>query len=240
MIEFVTLATITSDLKQIIRGAQVTQSEPISDRQIESWIHQYRAKILKQELDKNKMPNPDYIQTIQGLELEEVDEAQGSELDTDYQTFRTKIQIPNTLDLNFKSGFTYIGTITGQEIQFVPESRARFQQYKKYTAGDPIAYLKGGYLYICNDKLISYLTVKGIFEVPPEVSHLSNPNETITDVTESSPYPMPIDKIPLLKEMILKQELGIESRMPSDIENDSASKLEYPIKDVQYRAYQRT
>lgn len=240
MIQFITLATITSDLKNIIRGAQVTQSEPISDRQIESWIHQYRAKILKQDLDKGKVPNPDYIQTIQALELEEVDEAEGSTLDTDYQTFRTKIQLPNTIDLNFKSGFTYIGTITGQEIQFVPESRTRLQQYKKYTSGDRLAYLKDGYLYIANDKKIAYLTVKGIFEVPPEVSHLNNSNEIITDVTESSPYPIPIDKIPLLKEMILKMELGIESQAYSDITQDSASKVEPNIKGEVKHSARRT
>lgn len=230
MIEFVTLSTIVHDLKNIIRGAQISASEPISDRQIESWVHQYRGRILKQDLDKGKKPNPDYIQTIQALELEEVDEVEDSELSTDYKTFRTKIQLPSTIDLNFKSGFMYIGTITGQEIQFVPEARARWQQYKKYTNGDRISYLKDGYIYVTNDKELRYITVRGIFEIPPEVSHLSNPNETITDVTASSPYPIPIDKIPLIKEMILKMELGIEMKAPSDVDNDAASKLEYPIK----------
>jgi hypothetical protein len=229
MITFVTLNTIAHDLLNIIRGAQITESEPISLRQIESWIHQYRALLLKQDLDKGKMPNPDYIQTIQALEVEEVDEAQGSEVSTDYKTFRTKIQLPNTIDLNFKPGYTYIGTITGQEIQFVPEGRSRWQQYKKYTNSDRLAYLKDGYIYVANDKELRYITVSGVFEIPSEVSHLSNPNETITDVTINSPYPMPIDKIPTLKEMILSKELGIEARAYSDLTNESMSKLEPPL-----------
>lgn len=238
MIEFVTLDTIIQDLLHIVRGAQITQSEPISRRQVEAWIHQYRAKLIKQDLDKGKKPNPDYIQVIQALELEEVDEAEGSTLDTDYQTFRTKIQLPNSVDLNFKPGLMYVGTTTGQEIQFAPESRARWQQYKKYTLNDPIAYLKNNYIYVTNDKEIRYITVRGIFEVPPEVSHLNNPNEVITDVTASSPYPIPINMIPTLKEMILRVELGIESRAYSDIDNDSASKVEPNIKgDVRHMAY---
>ena len=69
MIEFVTIDTIVSDLLNIIRGAQVTQSEPISKRQLEAWIHQYRALLIKQDMDKGKMPNPDYIQTIQDMIL---------------------------------------------------------------------------------------------------------------------------------------------------------------------------
>ena len=123
----------------------------------------------------------------------------------------------------------YIGTITGQEIQFVPESRARWQEYSKWTPRDRIAYLRDGYLYVTNDRELKYLTVRGIFEIPPEVSHLSNSNETITDVTASSEYPIPIDKLPALKEMILSKELGIEAVAYSDVTNDAASKLESPI-----------
>lgn len=230
MIEFVTLNTIVTDLLTIIRGSQLSASEPISKRQLEAWVHQYRAKIIKQDMDKGKVPNPDYIQTIQALEVEEVDEAEGTTLTTDYKTFRTTIQVPKAIDLNFKSGFMYIGTITGQEIQFTAEGRARWQQHKKYTSSDPICYLKDGYLYIHNDKAIRYITVRGIFEIPPEISHLNNTNEVITDVTLESEYPMPIDKLPLLKEMILSKELNIEIGAYSDVSNDSASKLESPFK----------
>lgn len=229
MIQFVTLNTIITDLLNIIRGAQLSQSEPISKRQLEAWVHEYRAKLLKQDLDKGKMPNPDYIQTIQALELEEVDESEGS-IASEFKTFRTKIQVPKTIDLNFKSGFMYIGTVNGREIQFVPEGRARWQKYRKYTSEDPVVYLKGGYLYTENDDSLRWLTVRGIFEVPPEVSHLNNPNETITDVTLSSPYPIPINMLPTLKEMILKNELGIEVKSFSDIENDSNSATEPNIK----------
>lgn len=221
MLTFVTLNTIVTDMLSIIRGSQLSQSEPISKRQLEAWVHEYRSRLLKQDLDKGKMPNPDYIQTIQALELEEVDESEGTTLTTDYKAFRTKVEVPNTLDLNFQSGFMYVGTVNGKELQFVPEGRARWQQYNKYTGKDPVVYLKGNRLYVHNDKAIRWITVRGVFEVPPEVSHLNNPNETVTDVTENSPYPIPINLVPVLKEMILKTELGIISRAPSDNKTDA-------------------
>ena len=226
MISFVTLSTITSDLLNIIRGAQLTQSEPISKRQLEAWVHEYRAKLIKQDLDKGKLINSDYTQSLQALEVEEVDEAQGTTVDTDYQTFRTKLQLPNTLDLNFKPGFTYIGTITGQEIQFGSEAKSRWQEWKKYTANDRTAYLKDGYMYVTNDREIRYITIRGVFEIPTEISHLNNPNESVTDVTENSAYPIPINMVPTLKQMILQGELGIEAVAPSDNINDSTSKVE--------------
>lgn len=223
MIEFVTLNGIVTDLLNIIRGSQITQSEPISKRQLEAWVHQYRAKLIKQDLDKGKMPNPDYIQTIQALELTNIDEAQGTTLTTDRFLLRSNLEIPNTLDLNFKSGYMYIGTVEGDEIQFMPEQRARWQTWKKYTKSDKTAFLRDNHLYIYNDHVIKYITVRGVFEVPTEISHLNNPNETITQVTLNSPYPMPISMIPTLKEMILKGELGIEMKAPSDKNNDAAS-----------------
>jgi hypothetical protein len=226
MISFVTINTIVSDLLLQIRGSQLTQSETISKRQVENWVHQYRALLLKQEWDKKKYISPDWTQTIQALELEEVTEAEGSILDTDYKTFRTKIQVPNTISHNWGSGFLSITTINGQEIQFSPESRSRWQKHKKYTSNDPIAYLKNGYLYVENDKELRYISTKGLHEVPPEVSHLNNPNETIEDVNENSPYPIPIAILPTLKQMILKQELGIISQAWSDVQNDSASDTE--------------
>ncbi len=222
MIKFVTLNTIIHDLLEIVRGAQVSRSEPISLRQIEAWVHQYRAKLLKQDLDKGKHPNSDYIQTIQALELVEVDEAEGTPITTGYRTFRTKVQLPKTVNLNFKPGFTYVGTITGQEFQFSPEERARWQPFRKYTSGDKIAYLKDKYLYVHNDKEIRYITVRGIFEIPPEVDQIND------GAGLDNEYPIPIDMLPVLKEMILKQELNIEVKAYSDITNESASKHESP------------
>ena len=160
------------------------------------------------------------------MELEEVDEAEGSTVDTDYQTFRTILALPNVIDLNDKPGFMYVGTITGQEIQFVNETRSRWQQYRKYTGNDRVAYLREGKIYVTNDKELRYITVRGVFEIPPEVSHLENPNEVVTDTTGDSPYPIPINMVPTLKQMILSTELGIEARAYSDTDNDSASDLE--------------
>ena len=73
------------------------------------------------------------------------------------------------------------------------------------------------------------MTVRGIFEIPTEISHLNNANEVITDATEDTEYPIPINLIPTLKEMILSKELGIMAQAPSDLENESASILESNI-----------
>lgn len=223
MIEFVSLNAIVTDLLEIIRQAKVSRSEPISKRQLEAWVHQYRALLIKRDLDKGKMPNPDYIQSIPSLQLEVVDESDGGDIESDSYILRTQLEIPKTLDLNFKSGFTYIGTIDGNEIQFIPEGRRKWQQYKKYTKNDNLAFLRDNKLYLIYPKPIQQITVNGIFEVPTEVMNIVNSHYTPTEGGWSDPYPIPINMLPTLKEMILKKELGIGVSALSDNKNDSSN-----------------
>lgn len=223
MINFVTLDTIVFDLLNIIRNSNISRSELISPRQIESWVHQYRAVLLKQDLDKGKMPNPDYIQEIPSLQLEVVDRTEPGILPSGTYLLKTKLKLPKTIDLNFKPGFMFVGTIDGREIQFVPESRVRWQQYKKYTNADQLSYLKGGYIYLVYPSPIEYLTVRGVFEIPTEVGNFINPNSDYTYANWDSNYPIPVNMLPTLKEMILKKELGIMVQSPSDTTNDSVN-----------------
>jgi hypothetical protein len=117
----------------------------------------------------------------------------------------------------------YIGTIDGREIQFVPEGRARWQQYKSFTSNDPLVFLRNKRLYVSTVKPISAITVRGIFEVPTEVGNYINPNSDVTTLGYRDAYPIPANMVPVLKEMILSKELGIMSQAPSDNKNDGSN-----------------
>jgi hypothetical protein len=217
--EFTSLRSIIYDLLHIIRGAKIADDEPISERQLENWIHQYRAKLLKQDLDKGKYLNPDYIQEYQdedGNPLSIVPNEQ--ELRTVY---RTSVQIPKTIDLNYKSGIIYLGDVNGNRIQLVPEARVNFQQYKKVTGNSTIAYLKDRYVYLYNHNGLQYIRLRGVFEIPTEIPGY--------DLDEDK-YPIPVNLLPTLKEMILKNELGIIYKAPNDDENDTEHKVQSDVR----------
>lgn len=230
MITFVTLNTIVTDLLKIIRGSKVTQSETISKRQLEFWVHQYRSLFIKRDIDKGKYPNPDYIQELNCIKLTR-EEIEGTcEADSDYYVYRTSLKLPNTIDLNYKSGILYVGTITGEEIQLVPQGRSLWQQYKKYTPSDKLAYLKNGYLYIQSTEGLKYISLRGIFEVPTEASNFVNECTNQVCYGIDDPYPIPINILPSLKEEILRKELKIQATAYSDGTNDSANKVEPNVK----------
>jgi hypothetical protein len=220
--QFVTLNIIIDDLLKIIRGARPTQSEPITKIQVENWIHQYRSLLLKREIDKGKPVDPDFIQTIDAIKLTNEDLAGAdSTVETGIKIYRTSIQIPSTVSFNNMDGLVFIGDLYQNEIQIVPEHRVKYQQYKKYTSNETLAYKKGDYIYIYNPKELRYITIRGVFEVPTNVYDMANTVTNRTLATYSDAYPIPMHLLPALKEMILKQELGIETKSPSDNEIDS-------------------
>jgi hypothetical protein len=223
MIQFVTLNSIVLDLLNIVRAANISRSELISPRQVEMWVHQYRSLLIKRDLDKGRMVNPDYVQEIPGLELEVVDRTKGMDLPSGLYLLRTKLELPKTIDLNYRSGFTYIGTVDGREIQFVPESRVRWQQYKKYTNKEELAFLRSKHMYLVYPSPIQYLSIRGIFEVPTEVGNFTNDHADYTYANWDTPYPISENMLPELKAMILKAELGMTVQAESDLSNDAAN-----------------
>jgi hypothetical protein len=226
IIEFQSLYNLIRDMVRLIRGSVESQSETISDHQVESWIHQYRALLIKQDLDKNKASNPDYIQEIKGLRLYPVDSVEIPNLSVNKFVLRTVLKVPKTLDLNFKQGFTYIGTIDGKEIQIIAQGRSYWQQFREYTSKEPICYSKNQYLYVISDTLIEYIDVRGVFEIPTEVANFNNPVTGIPYYSYTDDkYPLPSNWIPILKKMILEKEFNIMVNSLSDSDNDSNNKV---------------
>ena len=226
---FTTLNTIVTDLILIIRSSMVASTEVISRRQLEDWVHQYRAVLLKRDLDKKgRRPNPEYIQEIDHLKLSLIDETGDNQLtglSKGKYLMKTDLELPKTLDLNNKSGLMYVGTADGNEISYITEARSKWQRYKKYTADDTICFQRGSYLYLISKEPIEYLSVRGIFEIPPEVGRFVNPITNQPYYNSDSKYPVPINLVPVIKEMILTKELQIEATAPSDDENDAKHEL---------------
>lgn len=225
-IQFQSLPLIIRDLSRIIRGSIESKDDTLSDIQIEYWINQYRAILIKQDLDKGKYPNPSYIQELNGpnnngIQLLPVDETEVVGLPIGKYILKSTIKIPKLLDLNYKSGATYIGTLNGREIQLVPQGRIKWQSYKRYTNLDTLAYIKNQYLYISNGDILEYIKMRGIFEIPTDVEVINDP---LFDINTFE-YPIPHNMLPTLKEMILSKELGIITSKLSDNTNNMNNDL---------------
>lgn len=226
MIEFVSLNALTYDIINLARANNVSSSEVLSFNQVESWIHQYRAFLLKQDLDKGKYANPDYIQTLEAIKVVPTELPVNTTIRSGLYTYKTTQKIPKTIDLNFKSGIISVEDVLGNEIHFMPQGRTQWQKYKKYTNSDTYAFLHDGYMFINCNSMLHYIRVRGVFELPAEAGNFKNELINKPCFTLDSKYPIPINMIPTIKQLIFEKELKLSLTTSTDLSNDSTNRVE--------------
>ena len=143
---FNSLNTIIDDIFLTYRDSNISESENLSRIQVEQWIHQYRAYLIKQDLDKGRDINPSYIQTLGPLHISKV------------------------IDLHFGTGLVAVKDMHGNLIQVGNETKAKYQTSRKYTCNDYIAYLKNNHLYLNGPGFLEYVEIEGILEDPTKAA----------------------------------------------------------------------
>lgn len=207
-----TLNTIIDDILLELRNSSVAESEHISRIQIEQWIANYRAVLIKQDIDKGRDINPMYIQTMPCIHLDKVDTVAGK------IEYKSNIELPKLIDFHFRTGLVYVKDMYGNLIQLGHETKMKYQRYRKYTCGDYIAYIKNNRLYIeGSDNQLEWVEIGIIAENPADLNECFDPD---------SEYPVPAHMIPVIKNMIFSKELNIMHQMPSDETNNSRDDMQ--------------
>ena len=207
-----TLNTIIDDILLELHNSSVAESEHISRIQIEQWIANYRAVLIKQDIDKGRDINPMYIQTMPCIHLDKVDTVAGK------IEYKSNIELPKLIDFHFRTGLVYVKDMYGNLIQLGHETKMKYQRYRKYTCGDYIAYIKNNRLYIeGSDNQLEWVEIGIIAENPADLNECFDPD---------SEYPVPAHMIPVIKDMIFSKELNIMHQMPSDETNNSRDDMQ--------------
>lgn len=206
---FNSLNAIIDDIYNILRDNNVSESENLSRIQVEQWIHQYRAYLIKQDLDKGRDINESYVQTIGPLHISKV-----RNCPTDGYNYKSDEELPKFIDLHFGSGLICVKDLDGNLIQVGTETKAKYQINRKYTCNDYIAFLKNNHLYLNGPGFLEYVEIEGILEDPTKVADCYD---------YDSPYPIPANMIPTLKNLIFSKELNIMLTVPTDNTNNSTN-----------------
>ena len=199
---FNTLDTIIDDIMLELRNSNITESERLSRLQIEQWINNYRAMLIKQDIDKGRDINPSYVQNTQIM----IQNSMNPKIPQN-----TDKQIPKTIDFHFKSGILSIVDDLGNTIQLGTKIKSDLQSVRKYAKKDTIAYMKGDVMYFPNVIKRSFVDIALIAEVPTSVDSYD----------DTKAYPVPANMITVIKDLIFSKELNIMQQMPTDDTNDS-------------------
>lgn len=205
------LNTIIDDIILTYRNSNINESESLSKIQVEQWIHNYRAMLIKQDIDKGRDVNPQYVQTIRKIKLIKVENEVG------HYEYVSEIELPKLIDFHYGIGLVAVKDTFGNIIQLGSETTMKFQKYRKYTCNDYIAYIKENHIYVEGPNYLEEISIDVIAENPAD----------LTDCFDADgPYPVPANLIPTIKDLIFSKELGIMISMPSDNINNSANDLE--------------
>ena len=103
-----------------------------------------------------------------------------------------------------------IGIKKGRVVSFAEALEKNGVEIKNH-----IAYIKGNHLYILGPEHLEYVKIEGILEDPTQAGECFDRDDT--------PYPVPANMIPIIKQMIFERELNIMLRVPSDTTNNSTN-----------------
>lgn len=201
-----TLNQLIDDILLEARNNQITESEKLSRYQIQLWINSYRAMLIKQDIDKERQINPDYIQTIKMHISKKNYEG--------HDVYVSDEELPSLIDFNYQKGVINVKDLFGNIIQIGSETKMKFQKYRKYTCDDYIAYIKHNRIFLQNQSnLLEYIQVDLIMEDPTENKQCYDPYK--------DRYPIPAAMWTTIKQLIFEREFNIMSTRPSDTTNDS-------------------
>jgi hypothetical protein len=212
------------DIKNLRAGGLQSDDEDISDRQYAFIFNGYRAKLVKQMVDKNQMLSNQFVQSLGKVKLVE-----STECCDGVCNLRTEKEIPATIASRMATnGFIYVGnyggSLTMNETSFESKS---WNQYAKYTGKKAKWYLKNGYIYIENaTAMLTYIELRGIFEDPLTAEEFRTceceDNDEACLEGFDFEYPMPLHFRDIIFKMIMESEFRMSVAIPADTSNDSA------------------
>lgn len=217
-----TLAKLTRDIQRIAANGPISDDFRISDRQVEFWIAELRAKLISQTISKNKDINDVWIQRIKCLELEQVDKAECCDIQTDCLILRSIRQIPNTIESNDANFIISVMGLDGSHITPTTRFRQRYKRYSRFTGNNKGWFLKDRYIYVINDDLLTYVNVDGIFDDPRDLIEFSS-CEGIPCFSYESDYPVSLKMATDITDIILQTKIRPMFSVPQDTTNDSAN-----------------
>lgn len=208
---------------------KIIDDQEIDISEVRYDVENARALLVKRRYgNKFKTQLPEAIvQGIKSLEIESVN-ASNVLISSDKVLMRTSLQVPQILEKS--SGMPMVkrissATILSNNFTIVTPQQANYSGNGKFNQKNVFCFYEDGYLYFVTKrdlfKGIKYVDLEAVFERPTEVFEYLNTNFSGSYDNDSN-YPIPMDMIDDIEQIVLKNKLRIEASQPIDDINDSS------------------
>jgi len=225
-----TLNRLTYNLMELRRN-EIKTTDALSVKQVKDWIQSMRAKLLTQKFNKpfSTIDNhfvQQYSNNGTPIQMEKV-LANNASVDVFNYVYRTKIEIPHTIERKGGVGtFTRIGPADKTKTKFnvVSYDRALVSGNGYFNRNFIYAYVVGDYIYLTSRSgihfTIKHIDVYGVFQDPiaAAVGHDST-------WTHDDDYPVNQSMIDQMHNLIIQEKFKLVLTPAGDITDDQEENI---------------
>ncbi len=212
------------DLLEIARAGRGSDDEPLTPELISFWIDNTRAELIGQGVDKGRSINPDIIQILPCVEIEQVDSSECGCETTGCYIYRTKLQLPTAIEIsNGQTLITRVASIRvdGKSFSFLPYERFIWAGEDRFSGNTPIATLRNKYIYIKSKRFLGdKISVSMVANYPEELGEYSTCAGTPCYTKESN-YPISARMVETLKKKIMDVNFRVALETKGDDINNA-------------------
>jgi hypothetical protein len=193
------------------RGGKISDDDTISQELLEEMIVTYRADLIRKDQGKGRSLSDNIMQTLSCVPVIQVDATECCDITTDCTVVRSVTTIPKFVELYQKDLMTKVAgaNIMSTGWSIISYHRAIYAGASQWTKGSTKAFLKNRYLYILNPPNgLDTVSVSGVFEDPRDAAIFANCTGTPCYTSESE-FPMSAWMIPIVKDLIFKNDMRI-------------------------------
>lgn len=226
-----TLQHIIYDIKGALRGGTLGALEDddlLMDDHIKFKVHNTRAYLIRQDINKGNTASDNIIQTLCCVEMQISNASECPELPSDCKVYKSIKEIPQFMEADYNDMVLNVRNSDIMADTFSVMSMSRAVQATKYPGRvklkGGIAFFKSRYLYIINyPKMLKYVCLDAVFDNPEEVWNFEIAANVQCNPVEER-YPISQWMIKPLSDIIVDYfKKGIQG---TDGKNDNELKLE--------------
>jgi len=223
------MATLNEHAYNIRNIARSFQGNSDDDRlnisQVKFWIQAYRAKGIFEITDFGKQIDPQMVQDLGVLKLQQVDKADSQCPPIEWGCKILKVEIPKIVDLPHNRGLVFVGLIDKQTPFVIDHADVSiFKRATKYGNRFNRVYFINNMLYVVareEDTNMRFINVRGVFEDPTKVPYYTEDGKARDFREDIDEYPMPMRLYDFVLANILQKELNIGLQTNNDLQNNA-------------------
>lgn len=204
------MATLEQIVYNIAENVNKEHDMPFIER-LRFMVPYYRALFLRRDEAKGRRIDQHFLQTLEEVEMEEVENMIEAIADIECPLLRSKFKIPQLVRLLSGPAIQAVTTMDGNRIiQPIQFEAIRTIGYGRYTGHEPRYYYRKGYLWLLKFHAES-VSLEGVAEDPYEFELFNDPAADIRDMQ----YPVSLDFVQAITETLLKTELRVGNADPT-------------------------